>query len=77
MDKLSEFEGLVIMDRRENGGYITPREVVRTTGVYVSRIRKDASVKNGLSLWISADNVYGIGAAYNAVRILEELIKVI
>jgi aspartate-semialdehyde dehydrogenase len=76
MDKLSEFEGLVVMDRRENGGYITPREVVRTTGVYVSRIRKDVSVKNGLSLWISADNVYGIGAAYNAVRMLEELIKV-
>jgi aspartate-semialdehyde dehydrogenase len=76
MDKLSEFEGLVVMDRRENGGYITPREVVRTTGVYVSRIRKDGSVKNGLSLWISADNVYGIGAAYNAVRILEELIKI-
>jgi aspartate-semialdehyde dehydrogenase len=75
-EKLHSFEGIVVMDRRENGGYITPREVVRTTGVYVSRIRKDESNKNTLSLWISADNVYGIGAAYNAVRILEELIKV-
>ena len=75
MEKLSNFEGLVVMDRRENGGYITPREVVRTTGVYVSRIRVDRTLENGLSMWISADNVYGIGAAYNAVRILEEVIK--
>jgi aspartate-semialdehyde dehydrogenase len=75
IERLSNFEGLVVLDRRENGGYITPREVVRTTGVYVSRIRRDETLQSGLSMWISSDNVYGIGAAYNAVRMLEELLK--
>ena len=76
LEELSDFEGIVVNDRRENGGYTTPREVPRTFGVFVSRIRRDETIPNGLSMWIVADNVYGIGAAYNSVRILEELIKI-
>ena len=75
-EKLAEKQGIVMMDRRQNGGYITPRETVRTTGVYISRVRRDESVPNGIALWISADNIYGIGAAYNAIRIMEELITI-
>ena len=77
MEELSDFEGLVVMDRRENGGYITPRDVPRTFGVFVSRIRIDKTRPNALNMWVVSDNVYGIGAAYNSVRILEELVKII
>jgi aspartate-semialdehyde dehydrogenase len=77
MEELSDFEGLVVVDRREVGGYITPREVPRTFGVFVSRIRIDKTRPNALNMWVVSDNVYGIGAAYNSVRILEELVKII
>jgi aspartate-semialdehyde dehydrogenase len=76
-EALSDFEGIVLLDRREDGGYATHRDIIRAFGVFVSRVRLDPSRPNSLNMWITADNVYGIGAAYNAVRILEELIKIL
>jgi aspartate-semialdehyde dehydrogenase len=77
IEELNDFEGLVVQDRREDGGYATHKEVVRTFGVYASRIRADKTCPNSINAWIVADNVYGIGAAYNNVRIAEELIKIL
>lgn len=71
---LEDAPGVVLNDRRENGGYITPAECVGEDGVYVSRIRKDPTVKHGLNLWIVSDNLRK-GAALNAVQIAETLIK--
>lgn len=71
---LEEAPGVVILDRRENGGYATPIEVVREDEVYISRLRKDPSIENGLNMWIVADNVRK-GAALNAVQIAEVLIR--
>ena len=65
--------GLLVVDRREDGGYITPVEAVGEYTTYVSRIRKDATVKNGLALWVVSDNLRK-GAALNAVQIAELLI---
>lgn len=73
---ISEFEPVVMLDKREDGGYATHREVARTFGVFVSRFRLDTTKPNTLNMWVVADNVYGIGAAYNVVRILEELVKI-
>lgn len=71
---LEKAPGIVLNDRREPGGYITPAEVVREDAVYVSRLRKDPTVENGLNLWVVADNVRK-GAALNAVQIAELLIR--
>ncbi len=71
---LSEAPGVTVIDRRENSGYATPAEVVGEDNVYVSRIRKDPTVKSGLSLWVVGDNLRK-GAALNAVQIAEELVK--
>jgi aspartate-semialdehyde dehydrogenase len=76
-EKITDKEGIVVMDGMEDGRYVTPRDVARTTGVFVSRIRRDSTVPSGLLFWSVADNVYGIGAAYNSVRIAEELTKYI
>lgn len=76
-DALSDFEGIVLLDKREDGGYASNRDTTRTFGVFVSRVRIDSSRPNSINMWVAADNVYGIGAAYNAVRILEELIAII
>ena len=65
--------GLLVVDRREDGGYITPVEAVGEYTTYVSRIRRDATVKNGLALWVVSDNLRK-GAALNAVQIAELLI---
>ncbi len=62
-----------MVDRHQDGGYVTPLETVGEDTVFVSRIRNDASVKHGLSLWVCADNLRK-GAALNAVQIAEELI---
>lgn len=70
---LSEANGVSVVDRHENGGYVTPLECVGEDAVYVSRIREDKSVKNGLALWCAADNLRK-GAALNAVQIAEELV---
>ena len=73
-DLLENAEGLTVVDRRENGGYITPLECVGEDGVFVSRIRKDPTVPNGINMWVVADNLRK-GAALNAVQIAETLIQ--
>jgi aspartate-semialdehyde dehydrogenase len=69
---LSRAPGVVVMDKREDGGYITPVECAGEDAVYVSRIRRDPTVLNGLALWVVADNLRK-GAALNAVQIAEIL----
>lgn len=71
---LEQAPGVVVVDRREDGGYMTPLESVREDMVYVSRVRKDPTVPHGISMWIVSDNVRK-GAALNAVQIAEELIQ--
>ena len=72
-DLLEGAEGVTVIDRRENGGYATPLECVGEDGVFVSRVRKDPTVANGINLWIVSDNLRK-GAALNAVQIAETLI---
>lgn len=71
---LSSFEGITVVDKRENGGYITPVECVKENDVFVSRLRKDPTVKHGLSMWVVADNLRK-GAALNAIQIAEKLVE--
>jgi aspartate-semialdehyde dehydrogenase len=66
--------GVLLIDKREDGGYATPIECAGEDATYVSRVRKDPTVENGLSLWIVADNLRK-GAALNAVQIAECLIN--
>ena len=66
--------GVSVVDHRVDEGYVTPAECVGEDAVYVSRIRKDPTVKNGLALWCVSDNLRK-GAALNAVQIAEELVK--
>src|ERR1700753_3826108 len=66
--------GILVVDRREPGGYVTPKEITGQDGVFVSRVRVDPTVENGLALWVVSDNLRK-GAALNAVQIAEELIK--
>ena len=70
--QLYEADGVLVIDEREPGGYMTQRECVGEDAVYVSRIRKDPTVENGLSMWVVSDNLRK-GAALNAVQIAEEL----
>ena len=69
---LREADGVVVVDKREDGGYITPKESQGEFPVYVSRIRKDPTVENGLVFWCVSDNLRK-GAALNAVQIAEVL----
>jgi aspartate-semialdehyde dehydrogenase len=71
---LSKAPGCVVLDRREPGGYVTPYECAGEDPTYISRIREDATVENGLVLWCVADNLRK-GAALNAIQIAETLIK--
>jgi aspartate-semialdehyde dehydrogenase len=71
-DILREAPGLLVVDKREAGGFITPKEAQGEFPVYVSRIRRDPTVENGLSMWVVADNLRK-GAALNAVQIAELL----
>jgi aspartate-semialdehyde dehydrogenase len=66
--------GCIVIDKREAGGYVTPYESVGEDATYISRIREDATVENGLSLWVVSDNLRK-GAALNAVQIAEVLIN--
>lgn len=66
--------GCIVIDKREPGGYVTPYESVGEDATYISRIREDATVENGLSLWVVSDNLRK-GAALNAVQIAEVLIN--
>jgi aspartate-semialdehyde dehydrogenase len=66
--------GISVIDHRADEGYVTQVECVGEDAVYVSRIRKDPTVKHGLSLWVVSDNLRK-GAALNAVQIAEHLVK--
>ena len=73
-DVLSSFPGVIIVDHREDGGYVTPEECAGEDSVYISRLRRDPTVKNGLVFWCVSDNLRK-GAALNAVQIAEALIE--
>ena len=66
--------GVLVIDKHEPGGYITPHEAAGEDATYVSRIREDATVENGLTFWCVSDNLRK-GAALNAIQIAESLIK--
>jgi aspartate-semialdehyde dehydrogenase len=72
VDILREAPGVLVVDKREPGGYITPIECVGEYATYVSRIRQDSTVDNGISMWVVSDNLRK-GAALNAVQIAEVL----
>lgn len=69
---LREAPGVLLVDKREDGGYVTPVECVGDYATFVSRVRDDSTVENGLSLWCVSDNLRK-GAALNAVQIAELL----
>jgi len=69
---LREAPGIMVFDKREDGGYITPIECAGEYATYISRIRRDVTVKNGLNLWCVSDNLLK-GAALNAIQIAEML----
>ena len=71
-DILREAPGILVVDKREDGGYITPVECVGDYATYISRIRQDSTIENGLNLWCVSDNLRK-GAALNAVQIAELL----
>ena len=71
---LSNSDGISVIDHRKDEGYITPVEIAGEDKVYVSRIRNDDSVDNGLNLWVVSDNLRK-GAALNAVQIAELVIS--
>ena len=71
-DILREAPGVMVVDKREPGGYVTPVEAVGEYATYISRVREDPTVENGLNLWCVSDNLRK-GAALNAVQIAELL----
>ena len=73
-DVLSAFPGVIVVDHRESGGYVTPQECAGEDAVYISRLRLDPTVKNGLVFWCVSDNLRK-GAALNAVQIAETLVE--
>jgi aspartate-semialdehyde dehydrogenase len=66
--------GCLVIDKREPGGYVTPYECVGEDATYISRIREDATIENGLQMWVVSDNLRK-GAALNAIQIAECLIN--
>ena len=70
---LKKAPGIIVVDHRADEGYVTPVECAGEDAVYVSRIRKDPTVKNGLNIWVVSDNLRK-GAALNTIQIAEELI---
>ena len=71
---LKKAPGVIVIDHRADEGYVTPIEAAGEDAVYVSRIRKDPTIQNGLSFWCVSDNLRK-GAALNAVQIAEVLVK--
>ncbi|MDE0113431.1 MAG: aspartate-semialdehyde dehydrogenase [Albidovulum sp.] len=67
---LREAPGIMVVDERKDGGYVTPRDCVGEYATYISRIRQDETIANGLNLWCVSDNLRK-GAALNAVQIAE------
>ena len=72
-DIFREAPGILVIDKPEDGGYVTPVECVGDYATFVSRIRADKTVENGLNIWVVSDNLRK-GAALNAVQIAEELV---
>ena len=73
-DILREAPGCMVVDKREDGGYVTPVECVGDYATFISRIREDATIENGLNLWVVSDNLRK-GAALNTIQIAETLIN--
>ncbi|MFV0282134.1 MAG: aspartate-semialdehyde dehydrogenase [Rhodoblastus sp.] len=73
-DILRAAPGVLVIDKREPGGYMTPHEATGEDATYISRIREDATVENGLAFWCVSDNLRK-GAALNAVQIAEVLMN--
>jgi aspartate-semialdehyde dehydrogenase len=73
-DILREAPGCLVIDKHEDGGYVTPFEAAGEDATYISRIREDPTVDNGLMLWVVSDNLRK-GAALNAVQIAEVLVN--
>ncbi|GAA4124384.1 aspartate-semialdehyde dehydrogenase [Aminobacter aganoensis] len=73
-DILREAPGCLVIDKREDGGYATPLDSAGEDATYISRIREDSTVDNGLSMWIVSDNLRK-GAALNTVQIAELLVE--
>jgi len=71
-DILREAPGIMVVDKREAGGYISPKECVGDYATFISRIRQDSTIENGINLWCVSDNLRK-GAALNAVQIAETL----
>ena len=71
---LREAPGVLVVDKREPGGYVTPVECVGDYATFVSRIREDQTLDNGLSFWVVSDNLRK-GAALNTVQIAETIIN--
>jgi aspartate-semialdehyde dehydrogenase len=71
---LRKAPGCLVIDKHEPGGYATPYECVGEDATYISRIREDATIENGLEMWVVSDNLRK-GAALNAVQIAEVLIN--
>ncbi len=71
-DILRTAPGILVVDKRESGGYVTPVECVGDYATFISRIRQDSTIENGLNLWCVSDNLRK-GAALNAVQIAEVL----
>ena len=71
---LANAPGCFVIDKRQDGGYITPYEAAGQDEVIISRIREDRTVENGLAFWVVADNLRK-GAALNAVQIAELLLN--
>ena len=73
-EALDSFDGCKVIDERVNGGYSTTIEAEGKDETFISRIREDKTIENGLNLWVVSDNLLR-GAALNAVEIAETLIK--
>ena len=71
---LREAPGCLVVDKREDGGYVTPYEAAGEDATYISRIREDPTVENGLNIWVVSDNLRK-GAALNTVQIAELLLN--
>ncbi|MGE0007942.1 MAG: aspartate-semialdehyde dehydrogenase [Parvibaculaceae bacterium] len=73
-ETLREAPGVLVVDKREDGGYVTPVECVGDFATFVSRIREDGTIENGLNLWVVSDNLRK-GAALNTVQIAEAIVN--
>jgi aspartate-semialdehyde dehydrogenase len=71
---LREAPGVMVVDKQEDGGYVTPVEAAGDYATFISRIREDGTIENGLNMWIVSDNLRK-GAALNTVQIAETVIN--